>query len=430
MVSGRSATRSYVLIASRLRISLARAVLEALGFFALVEVVGLAALPLAALAFERLPGSGLGFSKPVGLLLVTWAVWMAGSIGVAPYTTATVLAVAALMALAGGLVAGRQSVQTRGGDWRAWRRARPQDPVRRRLWIGSEVVFAAAFAVMVLLVAYSPDVWGTEKPMDMAFVNAANASSSFPPHDPWMAGEDLNYYYLAHLAMAMVIRVVGVAPDHGYNLAVALIAALSAAAVFTLAGTLWAAVRGRLDGGRGGPVAAGVAAVVVCLILGNLAGVREWLDAANPPGDYDWFAPSRVIPGTITEFPWFSFLLGDLHAHLLAVPFTFLALAFALQVTLVGPRGDAVWRGAAEALAAGLAIGALYAINSWSYPVVAGLFVLAIVLHFDAAARGVAWVHQRRSFTHFLGDEALLYGVFAGALGAAYAARGLATARP
>src|SRR5215216_6718936 len=256
MVSGRSATRSYVLIASRLRISLARAVLEALGFFALVEVVGLAALPLAALAFERLPGSGLGFSKPVGLLLVTWAVWMAGSIGVAPYTTATVLAVAALMALAGGLVAGRQSVQTRGGDWRAWRRARPQDPVRRRLWIGSEVVFAAAFAVMVLLVAYSPDVWGTEKPMDMAFVNAANASSSFPPHDPWTAGEDLNYYYLGHL---------GVAPDHGYNLAFALLAALSATAVFTLAGTLWAAARPRLGAVRGGPVAAGLAAVVVCL---------------------------------------------------------------------------------------------------------------------------------------------------------------------
>ena len=92
-------------------------------------------------------------------------------------------------------------------------------------------------------------------------------------------------------------------------------------------------------------MAAGVAAVVVCIVLGNLAGVRAWLDAADPPGDYDWFAPSRVVPGTINEFPWFSFLLGDLHAHVLALPFTLLALAFALQVALVGPRGDAVWRG-------------------------------------------------------------------------------------
>ena len=71
----------------------------------------------------------------------------------------------------------------------------------------------------------------------------------------------------------------------------------------------------------------GVTAVVVCIVLGNLAGAREWLDAADPPGDYDWFAPSRVIDGTINEFPWFSFLLGDLHAHVLALPFTVVALA-------------------------------------------------------------------------------------------------------
>ena len=47
--------------------------LEALGFFALAEVVGLAAAPLAGLAFGRLPGAGLGFAKPLGLLLVQLA---------------------------------------------------------------------------------------------------------------------------------------------------------------------------------------------------------------------------------------------------------------------------------------------------------------------------------------------------------------------
>jgi YYY domain-containing protein len=453
-------------------------VLEALGFFALIEVVGLAAAPLAALAFGRLPGAGLGFAKPLGLLLLTWAVWMVASVGIAPYTTTTVFVAAALMALAGGLVAGRQRMlgrrlaEPRGGgwwsrfrgDWLAARALPADDPARRPLWIGSEVVFAVAFAAMVLLVSYSPDVWGTEKPMDMAFVNASNASSSFPPHDPWMAGEDLNYYYLGHLAMAMLIRVTGVAPDVGYNIAFALLAALAAVAVFTFAGTLWAAARPHLAGVRGGPVAAGLAAVVVCLVLGNLVGLREWLDATNPPSDFDWFAPSRVIEGTINEFPWFSFLLQDLHAHVLALPFTLVALAFAMQVALRGPRGDAVWRGAAEALAAGLAIGALYAINSWSYPVAAGLLALAIViwlrspesagrrvyavawlglvllasvvlvlpfwLNYDPAARGVGWVGERASFSSFAKDEFLIYGLFAGPLAAAFAARVLATRRP
>jgi YYY domain-containing protein len=453
-------------------------VLEALGFFALVEVVGLAAAPLAGLAFGRLPGAGLGFSKPLGLLLVTWAVWMVASVGIAPYSTATVLVVGGLLIVAGALVALRQRslrallAEPRSAGW--WGRIRhdwvaarawpAHDPARRGLWIVSEIVFAVAFFAMLLLVSYSPDVWGTEKPMDMAFVNAANASSSFPPHDPWMAGEDLNYYYLGHLAMAMLIRVTGVAPDVGYNIAFALLAALSAVSVFTLAGTLWAAARPRLDGVRGGPVSAGLMAVVVCIVLGNLAGVREWLDAANPPGDYDWFGPSRVITGTINEFPWFSFLLQDLHAHVLAIPFTLVALGFVLQVALAGPRGDAVLRGAGEALAAGLAIGALYAVNSWSYPAAAGLLVLAIAtwmrstdsegrrlyaviwlglvllasvvfmlpfwLNFDPAARGIGWVKERASFSHFVGDQVLLYGLFVGPLAAAFTARVLATRRP
>jgi YYY domain-containing protein len=416
-------------------------VLDALGFFALVEVIGLAALPLAALAFGRLPGAGLGFAKPVGLLLVAWAVWMASSITPVAYGTWTVIGAVAALAIAGALA----------------RRALP-GPARRSLWIGSEVVFAVTFAATALLVAYSPDVWGTEKPMDMAFVNAVNASASFPPHDPWMAGEDLNYYYLGHLAMALVIEVVGTRPDEGYNLALALLAALSATAVFTFAGTLWAGARPRLPGVRGGPVPVGVAAVVICLVLGNLAGVREWIAAADPPRDYAWFEPSRVIPGTINEFPWFSFLLGDLHAHVLALPFTFVALAFALQVALAGPRGG--WHGVAEAVAAGLAVGALYAVNSWSYPVAAGLLALAVAvwirsdgwrpavlwlaialgasvvlmlpfwLSFDPAARGVGLVDERRSFPDFAGDLALLYGIFAWLLVAAFAARLLASTRP
>ena len=451
--------------------------LEALGFFALVEVIGLAAVPLAGLAFGRLPGAGLGFAKPLGLLLIAWAVWMAASVTPVRYGTATILVAVGLLAVAGILAAARQRALTaRLGDsaegWWARRRAEwigvralpREDPARLRLWLGSELVFAVVFAATALLVAYSPDVWGTEKPMDMAFVNAVNASTSFPPHDPWMAGEDLNYYYLGHLAMALVIKVVGTAPDEGYNLALALLTALVATAVFTLAGTLWAAARPRLSAVRGGPVLVGVTAVVVCVVLGNLAGVREWLDASEPPADYDWFAPSRVVEGTINEFPWFSFLLGDLHAHVLALPFTVVALGFVLQVAIAGPRGDAVLRGVAEALAAGLAIGALYAINSWSYPVTAGLLAGAVIvwlrdpasagrrwyavswlvlvlaasvvlllpfwLAFDPSAEGFALVEERQPFARFMRDMGLLYGIFGGLLAAAFAGRVLATRRP
>jgi len=74
--------------------------LEALGFFALVEVVGLAAAPVTALVLGRLPGAGLGFAKVLGLLLVGWLAWMSASLGIAPYGRATIIGAAAVVAAA------------------------------------------------------------------------------------------------------------------------------------------------------------------------------------------------------------------------------------------------------------------------------------------------------------------------------------------
>ena len=330
----------------------------ALGLFALVEVVGLLAAPVAALLFGRLPGAGLGFSKILGLLLVTWLIWMAASLHVAAYGVPLIAGVLVLLALAGLLSLGRlrglgRRLAEAGEGRRATRLARlalpPDDTVRRRLFLGGEAVFAVAYVLGVLLASFAPDVWNTEKPMDMSFITAINASAHFPPHDPWMSGETLNYYYLGHVALAWPIRLLQLRPDTGYLLCWGLLLALTATAAYAFAGTLWAAARTVLGerAPRGGPVLAGLMAVGLVVLLGNLAGVRTWLHAANPPHDYAWFDPSRVIPSTINEFPAFSFILGDLHAHVLALPFTILALAFALQVVLAGPRGNVVWRSVA-----------------------------------------------------------------------------------
>src|SRR5688500_14139231 len=81
--------------------------LEALGFFALMEAAGLAAAPLAALVLGRLPGAGLGFAKVLGVLLVGWLAWMAGSLGVAGYGPLTILGAYAIVAVLGALAAWR-----------------------------------------------------------------------------------------------------------------------------------------------------------------------------------------------------------------------------------------------------------------------------------------------------------------------------------
>src|SRR3954465_6338840 len=447
--------------------------LAALGLFLLIEVVGLLAAPLSALVLGRLPGAGLGFSKVLGLLLVTWLIWMAASLHVSGYGVPLIVGVLIALAVVSALAALRlHSLGTRlAGEGRKSKRllrlALPlEDPVRRRLFWGGEVVFAVVSALGALLASFAPDVWNTEKPMDMAFINGINQRGSFPPHDPWMSGESLNYYYFGHVALAWPIKLLGLAPDAGYLLSWGLLTGLTATAVYAFAGTLWAAGREALGARapRGGPVAAGLVAAALVTVLGNLAGVRAWVQAADPPKDYAWFDPSRVIPNTINEFPSFSFVLGHLHAHVIALPFSVLAIAFALQIALAGPRGDLLWRGVAEALAAALALGVLYAMNSWAYPVAAaplaagvvirirtdgrigypvvwlGVVLVAsfaliapFVLNFAPEASGIGVVAgscepvtacaPRRRFDRWLGDMALIYGILLWPLFALYARR-------
>lgn len=84
-------------------------------------------------------------------------------------------------------------------------------------------------------------------------------------------------------------------------------------------------------------------------------------------GDWYWF-PSRAIAGQgdvepITEFPMFTFLYADLHAHMVALPLALLALTWALAVVLGRGRWSGPLAGGLAFLLGGLAIGALYPTN-------------------------------------------------------------------
>src|SRR5215208_3890824 len=293
--------------------------LDALGFFALLEAAGLAAAPLAALVLGRLPGAGLGFAKVLGVLLVGWLAWMAASIGLADYGPLSIVAafavVAAMGALAGWrlrqlgrrLRAGGEEPRGRFARWRRSRlaaRALPaDDPVRLRLWAGSEAVFAVTFAAMALLVAYAPDVWNTEKPMDAMLMTAIQASDGFPPQDAWMAGETVNYYYLGHLLLALPAHVLGLEPSVAYNLAVAALFALSASAVFTLAGSLWAAALARGVQATGGPVGAGWTGLV--LLAAFVRVLPFWLNFDPAARGIGWVG-ERL---SFTDWAWDTTLI-------------------------------------------------------------------------------------------------------------------------
>ena len=468
---------------------------DALRFWLLAELVGLLALPVAGAFFRRLPGGGLTLARPLGLLLAAYPVWLLASLHVVPYGLAGAwfgLALLAVISL--GLI---------GYSWRHHRTAGPHpgsprlasplpslgegqgvrasprsslrgfcfEPLRRptdrKLWLTGEALFLAAFAGWTVMRSYAPDVWGTEKPMDMAFINAINRSTWMPPHDPWLSGATINYYYFGHFIIAWLIHLSGVAPWVGFNLGVALVYALAASTVFGVAATLWVAARREDAGPALSPILPGLAAAALAMLLGNLAGALELLQKPGPLLQFDWWSPSRVIVNTINEFPYFSFLLADLHAHMLSTPFGLTGLAFAFQLALAGPRLPRRWgieKGTStswlacggELLLAAVMVGCLYALNGWDYPTVLGIGFLCLLLwatrrqvaapaalavwagawllvsfllfvpfylHFKAPEGGPAIVPEHASLVQYLHDYALIYGLFAWVLGVAFLQR-------
>ena len=365
-----------------------------------VELLSFAALPLAYSLFKRLPDRGATLSKVFGILLFSYALWLVGLAGLAPQSHATVWVLFLVLAAASG--------------WLAWcKRHELWDFLKRERWhlLASEVVFVAVLIGWTLIAAQAPAINHTEKPMDFGFLNALIGASSYPPEDFWLASHPVNYYHFGHLTMSGLTILSGLPSNITYNLSMALVPALASVAVY---GLLYNIIRltgaSRLKAGL-----FSLAAPVFVGLLSNLVGILHFFQTRGLGGHafWDWigikdlraiggggFFPDQfnwwwrdtrvidtVVNGrsldyTITEFPFFSFLLGDLHAHVMALPFLALALGLLLNVLLSkSPPGLAwlrnnPWKCAALALS----IGALGFINTWDIPTLGTFFLAALLL--------------------------------------------------
>jgi YYY domain-containing protein len=371
-----------------------------------VYLATLAALPATLLLFRWLPDRGYLLAKPLGILLVAYVSWLLASLKVVVFSPGSVL----LGLLALGAVSLWVGVRRREELWGFVRQ-------RWRLLALGEALFLVAFFAFLALRMLNPDLWhpwsGGEKPFDFAYLNAVVRSSFMPPYDPWFAGGSINYYYFGHFMVAALVRVTGVAPALAYNLAVPLFFALTVAAAFSLGYNLAeGARRGLTEEARRrvpawSPLVAALAAVLFVAVLGNLDGGIQVAEGAwnrlvhgVPFPDFDYWRSSRMMPPDppgheITEFPFFTFLFADLHAHLIAIPFALLALGLALN-TAAAAAGRASLRALmAPVLVLGVVVGALWTINAWDFPT-----YLLVAL---GALAGGRWLGRRTRGWRWLG---------------------------
>ncbi len=341
-----------------------------------VQLIALSAWPLTYVIFRPFHDRGYLFAKPLGLLIVATIAWLLSSLGIIGFNPVSIGIGIVSLAIVSFVIfwnLGDEIVLFVKARWKTLAVA--------------ELIFLLAFLAFLAIRLANPDLWhasrGGEKPMDFAYLNAITRSTIMPPYDPWFAGGYLNYYYYGQFVVATLIRITGIIPSVAYNLAVPLVFALTAGAVYTLGYNIVALAmraRGAVSLGTA-PIAFGIIAAVLAVVAANVDGFIQvatgLYDSAIRGQDFpafDYWRSTRVFEretggNEITEFPFFTFLYADLHAHMIAIPFAVMALGLSIIVFLrSGMERLSRFESLATLVVLGVTVGSLRLINSWDYP--------------------------------------------------------------
>ena len=361
------------------------------------------AFPLAFHLFSRLPDRGYTFAKPLALILVSYVVWMLGLTQFVPNSAVTILAILLVISAISGWLLHRHKSEVFSFLRAEWKSI-----------LVAEGVFLGFFIFWLLVVSDVPAINHTEQPMDFMYLNASIQTDIGTPEDPWLRGEPISYYYFGYWMYGAIAKFTGIASQISFNLALAVIPAMSAVGAFGLVYNMVRAESRRFRRAIG----AGILAAVLLTGIANLEGVLEFgransigsssfyewvgidgLEKAEseitqswkPDEFWWWWRASRVVgmkdaehtvDYTITEFPFFSFMLGDMHPHVMSIPLVLLFLT-ACYNYLLSPkvnRQRASIRTVTGVCFIGLALGGLGFTNMWDFPVFAAVFLGIVAL--------------------------------------------------
>lgn len=434
--------------------------LQILKWYLIISSVGLISFPI---AFKILPGlkdRGYVFIRALGLLLWGFLLWFLGSLGLLSNTNGGILT-SLIIILVISLLISRNEEK---GQIKAWFKE------NLPLIIVTELLFIFAFFGFAYFRGLNPDIWGTEKPMELAFINAVIRSDGFPIYDPWLADYAISYYHFGYIIIGMLAKFSNVDGGTAFNLGISMIFGLIALSAFGMGYDLLSASNIKKWGQRLGFA---LLMPLFILIVSNAEGFLEilhakgyfweqaetgeyvsefWendldiLELENPPEKFGgsgrgwwWWRASRVIndytyPVTnpdmnqelpvyngnpankremIDEFPFFSFLLADLHPHVLVMPFSLMAVALALNVYLANPTNrfkifrlkfeiDPLLIGLGAIVFGGLAF-----MNLWDFPIYVAIFSAAYMMRM-IKLEGWSWMHLVKF---------ILLGIILGVLG-------------
>ena len=334
--------------------------------------IGVAFLPLTLRLFKGFYDGGYLFARLLGLLLSSYLVWLASSLGFTSLTRAAAL---------GALLAGAAANYLLPG---ALTEVRALFHEKKREILLQEYLFLAAFLAWALIRSMKPEINGLEKFLNLGYVNSILRSDSMPPVDMWMSGATINYYYFGHFFTAFLCRLTGTPTEIGYNLMLPTLFAFA----FSFSYALVSGLLRRIDPKAAKRAMAG--GMLAAFLITAGAHLQPFLYGVVLPtlqraGLYEgevknyWYPTATRFIGhlpptddkAIHEFPAYAFVTADLHAHVMDTPasFAFIGIGASLLFSASLSSGDASLRMPYREVVAALLLGVTWMTNSWNYPI-------------------------------------------------------------
>ncbi len=322
-------------------------------WWGLIYLYGWAAFPLVAHFFKGFVSAGYGFSRIVGILFTAGPLWLFSYLGIwnsfsRPMTWFMFFLLAII---SWGTPKTRDAAILALSD---------NSNIAHILW--EEVLFIAVMVFLCFCRGLAPIINGEEKFMDFAFMNSMVRYDGLPAKDPWLAGKPINYYYFGQYIFSYLVKQVGINPNVGYNLSMCTAIAFPFMTAYSLGQLFIDALRKKKDCQVSIHYLpfAGLLASFCTMAFGNSHSffydeqsvgnkVLFWkiwkalgIDVGKT-GDFFYPNSTRFIghnpdpylegtaehaDWTIHEFPFYSYLIGDLHAHVVSLTIVLLIIAF------------------------------------------------------------------------------------------------------
>ena len=300
-------------------------------WYLLALVLGVAAMPLTGRLFRRFDDKGWIFSKVTAIAITGFLTWFLVTVKILKFTAVTCVAVTVICTVLSILLYRKE--QKDGFECIPF--------AHLNLVYAEELLFFAFFLMWTYFAGFHPAAYGTEKFMDYGFMEAMMRSKTLPATDLWYSEGKINYYYGGQYFAVFLTKLSGTKVSVAGNMHYV---------------------------------------VYACVIpwIQKLKGEEVssyWFPDATR---YIGFNPD-VADKTIHEFPCYSFVLGDLHAHVVDIMFVLLILALlyawmkkvrTTKITLENTEKKEFWRRQLlmpQLLAAAALLGMFHWTNYWDF---------------------------------------------------------------